>query len=135
LNSQENSHFCLAAILFPADFKLSLERARSGQHDIAAQTALPLPCFDQFFVGQRLGKLAVYVFAEFVEHNWLNIGCSLSEQEAGGIERSTTGQTMAKLPSPMNSALRGGRIELGLCLRIAGKAGCYVSTRDMTNGQ
>jgi hypothetical protein len=35
----------------------------------------------------------------------------------------------------MNSALRGGRVELGLWLRIAGKAGYYVSTRDVTNGQ
>ena len=37
-------------ILFPADLKLSLERARSDQHDIAAQNAEPLPCFDQFFI-------------------------------------------------------------------------------------
>ena len=35
----------------------------------------------------------------------------------------------------MNSALRGGRIELGLWLRIAGKAGCYFSTREVTNGR
>src|SRR5579862_1620881 len=42
---------------------------------------------------------------------------------------------MAKMPSPTNSALRGSRIELGLCLRTAEKVGCYVSTGDVTNGQ
>jgi hypothetical protein len=39
-----------APILFPADFKLSLERARSGQYDIAAQHAKPLACSNQFSI-------------------------------------------------------------------------------------
>jgi hypothetical protein len=40
-----------APIFFSADFKLFLERARSRQHDIAAQHAEPLPRFNQFFIG------------------------------------------------------------------------------------
>ena len=35
----------------------------------------------------------------------------------------------------LNSALRGTRIELGHCLRIAEKARCYFSLRGRTNGQ
>jgi hypothetical protein len=59
-----------ASIFFPANSKLSVERARRRCNGIAAQNTKPFLCLYQFFVGKCSDKFAVFVFVEFSEPDW-----------------------------------------------------------------
>src|SRR5258708_12117949 len=78
-------------ILFPANFKLSVERARGRGNNIAAQNTKPFSRLQQFFVRQCSDKFAVIVFAEFTETDWAG------HRDTVGVQRR--GTNFSKLPS------------------------------------
>ena len=59
-------------VLFPADFKLRIKRARRRRDDFAVAGKRPhlLAFFYEDFVGERLDEFAVFLRIKFLESDW-----------------------------------------------------------------
>src|SRR5258706_4722712 len=94
-----------AAIFFPADFELPVERAGRRCNDIAAQNSKAFPRFNEFVITQRPNKCTVIVFAESTEPD-----CTGHRDSRGwsrrGRERNSSTPSPGNLISQVRSVCR-----------------------------